>query len=299
MTEILEPYHYYDAQAAAFEGELRLPLRQEIHPQAFVKLPVEGGYLAQRSCGFRVESVLSFASAYTQVAGNRDLKPGHGHSTLVTSVIEGLNVLDVVTADRVVGQISTEHPHRCSVPSITFLGTRFENLRIAGHKVELDLDLNICGERPDNDAPYTKSSGFAARVSQQHARIRDLENGYPNPFAELRERFNLVPERFGASAGGEEIVECSLVNQAEGSFPGRRFGHVIHIPHFGTIYLAVLRLRHVYSKTNPRDVDLTAFELTMIDFQLGCPIDAKLKAAPLVANGTGKTVTPPPPPSSH
>ena len=81
------------------------------------------------------------------MAGNRDVKPGHGFSTITTAVVEDLNVLDVVTADRVVAQISTEHPLVGYVPHITFLGTRFENLRIAGHKVELDLDPDFLGQR--------------------------------------------------------------------------------------------------------------------------------------------------------
>ncbi len=58
--------------------------------------------------------------AYTQVAGNRSTKSGQGWTTLTTSVIEGLNVLDVVTADRVVGQTITEHPLEGYVPSDQF-----------------------------------------------------------------------------------------------------------------------------------------------------------------------------------
>jgi len=64
-------------------------------------------------------------------------------------------VLDVLTADRVVGQIITEHPLVGYVPIISFLGTRFENLRIAGHPVELDLDLNILGDKPARPTALT------------------------------------------------------------------------------------------------------------------------------------------------
>ncbi len=113
--------HRYHAEASVLEGHLQRPLSQEIKPQAYVKLPEHGGYLAQRAEDYRIEGVLSFRSAYTQVAGNPDVKPGHGLTTLSTSVVEGLNVLDVVTADRVVGQISTEHPIGGYVPHVTFL----------------------------------------------------------------------------------------------------------------------------------------------------------------------------------
>ncbi len=116
MATQVERYHHFHAEADILSAELQRPLQQNIKPQAFVKLPEEGGYLSQRAENFRLEGVISFHSAYTQVAGNKSLKPGHGWTTLVTSVVEGLNVLDVVTADRVVAQISTDHPLTGYVP---------------------------------------------------------------------------------------------------------------------------------------------------------------------------------------
>ena len=61
------------------------------------------------------------------------MKPGHGWATLTTVVVDDLNVLEVLTADRVVGQIITDYPLEGYVPAVSFLGTRFDNLRIAGH----------------------------------------------------------------------------------------------------------------------------------------------------------------------
>ena len=147
-TEAIERHHRYNAEATVLKGQLRLPLVAEIKPQAFAYLPAEGGYFSQRAENFRTEEVISFRSGYTQVAGNRSTKPGEGWSTLTTMAVEGLNVLEVLTADRVVGQIVTDHPLRGHVPSISFLGTRFENLRIAGHPVNLNLNLGILGPTP-------------------------------------------------------------------------------------------------------------------------------------------------------
>jgi hypothetical protein len=276
---------YYFAEATALAGKLLLPLEQEIKPQAFAKLPDKGGYVAQRTDKFRVESAISYESAHTQVAGNREKKPGHGYSTLVTSVIEGLNILDVVTADLVVAQISTEHPLDGYVPSVTFLGTRFENLRIAGHEVKLELCLDIFGEKPDNDAPYTRSPEFVNRVAEQHARVREQESGHENPLEELLQRFTLVPESFANSTGDEENVECSLVNKAEGTYPGQTSGHVIHVPHFGTIHLARLRLKHDDFKPGTRTPRRTHAELTMIDADMGCISHGQVQAASAKTNG--------------
>jgi hypothetical protein len=230
MSDVKERTHTFNAEAIVLQGNLQLPLAQKIEPQAHSKLAETGGYLSQRSEEYRLESVLSFSSAYSHVAGNRSLKSGEGWHTLTTTVVERLNVMEVLTADRVVGQMITEHPLEGYVPSISFLGTRFENLRIAGQPVELNLDQEIFGSRPADDAPYTRDQGLLDRVSSQYERIRKHQD-LP---AELQERYNRLSSTLGAS----EAVECSLVNQADGGYPGKSFGHVITIPGFGTITLA-------------------------------------------------------------
>ena len=105
MTDSPEKrYHEYHAEAEALSGDITLPLIQEVKPPTFVKLNERGGYLSQHVENYRLGGIVSFRSAYTQVAGNPDPKPDHGWNTLTTSVIEGLNVLDIVTADRIVAR---------------------------------------------------------------------------------------------------------------------------------------------------------------------------------------------------
>ena len=265
MSEVNGRTHHYNAEATILSGHLQLPLVQQIKPQAHAKLPDEGGYLSQRAENYRLESVLSFRSAYTQVAGNLSTKPGQGWTTLTTTAIEGLNVLDVVTADRVVGQIITEHPLEGYVPTVSFLGTRFENLRIAGHPVDLDVDLNILGAKPENDAPYTQHQGLIARISSQLGRIRERED-LP---AELRERYNRLSSTLGSP---QEEAECSVVNRAAGAFPGVSSGHVITIPDFGVIILGKLTIKHEDYKPGTGIPRRTTVQLTMIDLHLGCAI---------------------------
>src|SRR5271154_5125044 len=98
-------HHFYHAEATVLSGLLEIPLKQEIHPQAFATLPSEeGGYIAQQAKDYRLESVISYSNAHTQVTGNLESKPGHGWNALATSVVEDLIILDIVTADRVVAQ---------------------------------------------------------------------------------------------------------------------------------------------------------------------------------------------------
>jgi hypothetical protein len=291
MSSTIERTHTFHAEAHALSGELVLPLETKVPPQAFVKVAEHGGYLSERSAGFRFESILKYTSAYTQVGGHKEIKPGHGWNTLSTSVVEGLNVLEVVTADRIVSQIATEYPLVGYTPHISFLGTRFENLRICGHEVKLETDLNIFGERLEDDSPYTRSPGFIDRVSRQHAQIQE-QGGEPESrgslLSNLLGRYNRKPESFVNNTGDEEQVECSLVNQVEIGYPGRVFGHVIHIPLFGTVSLGNLRLTHTPRNTTTDTPPKTRIELTMIDIQMGCAATGKAAVGGIVVNGHSK-----------
>jgi hypothetical protein len=277
MSDVKERTHTFNAEAIVLQGNLQLPLAQKIEPQAHSKLAETGGYLSQRSEEYRLESVLSFSSAYSHVAGNRSLKSGEGWHTLTTTVVERLNVMEVLTADRVVGQMITEHPLEGYVPSISFLGTRFENLRIAGQPVELNLDQEIFGSRPADDAPYTRDQGLLDRVSSQYERIRKHQD-LP---AELQERYNRLSSTLGAS----EAVECSLVNQADGGYPGKSFGHVITIPGFGTITLAKVTVKHEDPHEKTKVPRKTTFSLTMIDLKLGGVICGNIPIGGGTSNG--------------
>lgn len=260
--------HEYHSEATILKGFLKQPLDQQIKPQAYAKLPIEGGYFDQRLDDFKLAQVISIRSGYTQVAGNLDPKADHGWSTLTTTVVEGLNILNVVTADRIVGQIITEHPLDGYVPSISFLGTHFDNLRIAGHPVDVKCNLNILGDRRADDSSYTQDSDVKERIAFQ-------ENGlgeHKGFLAGLRESYNRLFPPAGGSEGKREALECSLVNQVIGAHPGTGSGHVIRIPNFGTIVLARVTVTHEDYKPDSDVPRKTTVRLSMMDLNLGCVI---------------------------
>ncbi len=273
------PDHLYHAEAFALQGDLHLPLKTPIKPQAYVKLAESGGYLSERAVDYRLEGIFSFRHAYTQVSGHLDVKPGHGHVTLATSVIEGFNVLDVVTADRIVAQISTEHPLDGYIPDVTFLGTRFEGLKIAGHPVELDLDTGLFGEKPKKDAPHSRGD-FGDNAAKQCKKLLSLAK-LP---AEVNQRYNQVPSK----STPKRSIECSLVHQAEGSYPGRSFGHVIDIPHFGKVYLATVRLEESDPHPKKGTPMRTLIQLTMVEIKMGCIGSGDGSGGSTITNGGKK-----------
>jgi len=325
--------HYFHAEAHALTGKLILPFEEQIKKQTFVKLEgpshkllLEGeemrrlkdrraqeNYLSQHARNFRLEGIVSYSAAHTQVSGHRSKKHPEAFVTLATSYVENLNVLNVVTADRVVAQISTTHfPHHHS-PQVTFLGTHFENLRIARHQTEPLLNLAFAGKAPrGKDAYYpTRGTDLMESAENQYSRMRDHVKKLKS---EHREAMRLDVEdswlsrqyhgfgnfdyknlqksaKAAAENGGKwEGVTCSLVEHVEIEDieierrdqkpivippPARSFGHVIHVPDFGTIFLAELTVNH------------NSFHLTMIRLELGCIADGNARIVTCNVNGRG------------
>ncbi len=262
MSEGMKRHHKYHAEASVFSGTLELPFSQKVTPQAYVSLPEEGGYFSQRTCEFRVENAVSYKAAYTQVSGNMDTKPGHGWATLVTSVVEGLNILDVLTADRIVAQIGTEFPLDGYVPSVTFIGTRYDNLRICGEPVTVELDINMLGQKPPNDVHYNADPGFIGRVCAQYEQLRS----HSDAPEEIATRYNRLP----TVQENRESVKCSLVKSAGGKIPGRICGHWIDVPNFGKVELATVSVVQSCFDTPTKAPRQTLIELNMLDLQMGC-----------------------------
>jgi hypothetical protein len=277
----LYEYHDYHAEATVLQGHLTLPLVQEIQKQAHSQLPEEGGYISQQANDYRLEGVISYKSAYTQVAGNPGSKEEHKWSTLATSVVEGLNIMDVVTADRIVAQVSLDHPPQGYIPYITFLGTRFENLQIAGHRVEPSMALDLFGVRPkDDDTPYSKFSWFRNKVAAQQTEVLK----HPNLLKELIERYTGFSRPI-EKVENSEAVECSLVNQADGGSRSTSRGHVIHVPDFGTICLARVRLEQSDPSPTTSVPRRTKVHLHMLDLHMGCVAAGKATVGGLTTNG--------------
>ena len=168
------PYtHFYHAEAHVFSSKLDHPIRQPLESYGRVVLEKSRrqSHIAQKIGETSIEGLISFGiSGHTRVIGaqikNKTDAFGNDHAgwvTMSTAVLEGLNVVDILTADRVVAQVSTEHPVKDgNVPKVTFLGTHFENLRIGGYPVEVEIDLGICGNKPGGDRPYVGDERFSA-----------------------------------------------------------------------------------------------------------------------------------------
>lgn len=274
-----EPFrHHYYATAGILSAKIEQPLKKEVKSEV-LRLPDDGGYKFRPAEPFRLEGIISYESGYAQVAG---FAGPHGFTTLTTSVVEGLNILDVITADRVVGQISTEHPvyEEGQVPSVSFLGTRFDNLRINGHKVEVIRCLDILGPKPAGDKSYFEDEVVLWKMSEQ-------SKGLPG-WARDRWKSATIQD---ISQPGESSAHCSLVSKVEG-VEDISFGHVIDLPHFGKIFLAELRVNRKKgkldaSKSETPEPDTYSFDLNMIKVELNGPAEGDVDVSPCDSNGGG------------
>ena len=275
----MPPTHRFHAEAQALEGRIDFPFSSPIEPQAHTKIPETGGYFSQRTDSFRVEGIVSYSAAHTQVSGHQEQKHGNPFITLATSVIENLNILNVITADRVVAQVSTEHPVGGYVPKVTFLGTTFHNLRIGGFPVEVELDLEMPNDHPRGVA-YTQHDGFMARVRERLGLVRQQGDGLPE---EIRTRYALDVSNLD---NGGEKTEFSIVKRVEGTFPGRAFGNVLEIFNFGKVFLGNVTIEQ---RDPAKGTDIhkeTLIKLNMVEVRMGCIATGQVTAGSTSNNGS-------------
>lgn len=204
MAAFEHPSFHYHGEGHAFSGALTRPVEHQIQAVAGASLPLSGGHGQAQSEGFQIDQLISVKEAYSSVSGSAD--GGGKHHSHSLTVIEGLNILDVVTADRVVARLTSEHEPKKKEGHIIALGTRFENLRVSGCPVEVEFDHEL----------FLNSKDYAALSKQ---------------LATLKKSGRMAEESNG-------VILCSLVKTIKVDCPGVDVqGHVLTVEHFGKIYI--------------------------------------------------------------
>jgi hypothetical protein len=246
----------YHACAQGFSAQFSRPFHEHVDVQAATSLPVTGGHGSAAVENFRFHEFLSFKRAYSHVSGGFQAEDS-SNNTLVTSVVEGLNLMDVLTIGRVVCRLYSKHPADAHEASITLHGSKFEDVTICGESVKIDLDFDLFERLPSfkhacdlfnaNDAAFKKVAG--------------------DPF----ETGTVLPQQ-----GSDGAFLCSLIKH--GSLHVKHPGvdvkaHSIHVRGFGTVYFAETFITHGQRT------------LTMLRFDLGSSTKAGGAAASGTTNG--------------
>lgn len=197
---------HYRACAHAFSGNITRPFQQELGILAPVVLPTIGGHGHNAAENFQFREFFSFKKGYTHVSGSQSDRDTY--DTLVTATVEGLNIFDVITADRIVARLHSRHSGDAKEGEVSLVGTKFENLKVLGCDVDLKIDFNV----------FEEALTFDAAKSAKLRRI---------------------------GKGGEHAIAASCVKELSIDCPGvRPREHGFHIKCFGNVYFGEVMIKH-------------------------------------------------------
>lgn len=249
--------YVYNASTYAISADFERPKKHTLPPQAASVLSAHGGHGTNRSSAQKVDGLVSFENAYSEVGGSFD----DCHDTYTThawSVLEYVNVADMLTADRIVSRLAIYYPADGKTePSFDITGSYFDNLRIAGHKVEVKLDTQLNhdyntystlaqGYQQGKADPMLLGSGFIGLSDDEMNKIQDTYHA-------LKGMSTLVNEWKGDKSKrptDRGIYRLSVANQAQLDYPSevKAYGSIICIPKFGVIRLGEMVV-HKHSRS--------------------------------------------------
>ena len=267
----------FQGQAIGVAARFHTPFQEVVDAQASVALAPIGGYGSARVTNFRYRDLLSFDSAESVVTGSLVEDEGKPpvNTTLISSTVDGFNLMGMVTIDRMVVHVVSTHGNQPDgQPSVRLLGTRFENLKIAGISVGVDLALDLF-DRCDTHTKFLNAyrnekdtRGFVANVA-----CKDRLKNVP---VEVQRWLPQAPQNDAELPATQGTTSLSLVRQLEPASAGlMHYGHIVYIEGFG-----VIRLGEVHITPYTRSV-------TMLHFNLGCPVGGDGSGGSGEDGGTG------------
>src|SRR5215467_6204364 len=218
------PFHFH-ALAHALAGEFRHPLWSIIPARAATSLSTIGGHAEVEETGFHFQDFVCFKSAHTFVSGKH--RKDDTYVTHASTVVKGLNILGVVTADRIVSRLTSIHKPDEPEGHITAEDSRFEGLKISGQDVKVTLrhDLLVkCKTFADlaKDVAGDKKSG----------KILGIDND-------------------------RKVALCSLVERIDSRLGGvNAKQHLIEVKNFRKIFLT-----EIFAATGTRTLTMLRLEL--------------------------------------
>jgi hypothetical protein len=194
-------------------------------------------------------------------------------------LIEKLNILNMVTADRVMARLAAEHgpkhPDKPNEPEIITTGCHYDGLKIAGHAVEVETDHSL----------FSDFRTYAAWQQEWKGQGRDrLLNSMVGS--------RMAPARSAEAPHLQEIRQTFAAHSAEGALPPTvlssfvknvtgingseidNWGSIIVVPQFGTIYVG-----EVIVSAGRRRVN-------MLRLELGSPVAGTFVIGSSGGNGT-------------
>jgi hypothetical protein len=243
--------YLYTAHGHALSCNVTRPFVDMVDAQAAASLSTRGGHGLSTVNNFNYKNLASFKSATSRVAGSEDADGNH--TSVVSISVEALNIMDVVTADRIVARIACHHKPGDDEARIAISGSHFDNLKIAGTPVTVTIDHDLF-----------------RRIDTFDSALKEIDKN-KNFKQKALDPFNTG--KLLKKPAREGMLFCSCVNSLS-SVPGTtQDGHWYVVPQFGTVYLG-----EVASQYQKR-------RLTMIRIELGSPMQGTVIALDGQGNG--------------
>lgn len=302
-VQTAERVFYFHGDANAVGGVLQHPEQRLIATNVSCAVPQAGGETQATLQGFRDGQTLTVDRAYTHAVGAAH--PNGGWTTLVTAVLEGVNLLHVFTADRIVARLSVEHPAVGYGSTVSLVGSSFEGVRLAGTLLDLPVNPFFNDPRAVGRPGAMPSAGMAAggviattsvgtgsgvagsyggtdRLSPTTPSLVNLALQQSREIAAsaalpevLKKRYTWVQS--DADRTARRALLCSVVEgirSTTGKVVGTTVGHIVSVPGLGTFLFGELI------------VSDDAYRLTMVRAELGCPVHGIISFATCNSNGS-------------
>ena len=262
--------YLYNAQACAIGGSIVRPVVQNINAPAASVLSCTGGYHTAVMENFQLENIIFIRRAVTQVSGSRG---NNSYNSFASVEIEGLNIENEVTADRIVAKLSNTVAVGGDEPSFSAGGCLFVNLRIGGVLVEPELAIDLHSrlntmsalEKAWNNTSDGDHNALRSAARQWYLGSSDIQQEETNPGGN--------PIR-AAEKTRKGQIRTSLIKEIKGNISHLgRSGMMLEVPNFGKISLCEMFVSK-YSRT-----------LTMLRMQLGSPVEGDESVGYLDLNG--------------
>ena len=246
-------YHYH-ASAVAATGYLTVPVNEVMPIQASVSVPMGGGHGRLASENYSHHGIFSFKYAHSEVIGRSSTKKNAWNS-LAQSVIEGLNIHQMVTVDRLVSRIAVHHDMKTGERGINPLGCTIQGLRIGGYLIEPDLAVDwFC----------------------EHDTFESFEKNYSQFQAKFDKMSHVKASKPGKMPQSKGTVGCTMVRDW-GKLPAGivQHGRGLWIPEFGMLYVGELFM------------DANSRRVRMLKVELGCGSEGCYGGGSTSGNGEG------------
>lgn len=245
--------YFHHSSAYGLAGEIERPTRHSIPTQAATVLAASGGRGYQRVENFQFDGMVSFKAAFAEVGGSFD-ECHNRHTSYACAVVEGLNILDVVTADRVVSRMAVYSPEEGDKEggehTFDITGSHFDNLKIAGHKIDVKLATHVFHQHDTYSKIAKAHQGRKTDewlVGSKLGKLKDreleeLENTYHSlgGMSEIVREWKRTGDRphDQGSYWFSPANHLKLEDHVGASSELMGFGSIICVPKFGVVRLA-------------------------------------------------------------